>query len=258
MKVLVTGSSGFIGTELVPYLKERQPEIEIVPFDITVGHECQDVTRMAAVTEHIEDCDAVIHLAIVSGSDATQEGDALNHSRYDVHVGGTATVCTAAARQRAAVIYASSLSVMWGYAGSIGRVNVEDPPKPVGTYALTKALGEQIVTYHVEKKQLQAVILRLARPVTADEADSGLKVLPQWLGMVDCLRAIELSLKHVLKRRLSLSYLTKLHIVGPRALERWNGGAALEQIGFAPTIDLCDHGFEIRPEPTSYIRRFEK
>lgn len=58
MKVLVTGSNGFIGSSLCKYLKAEQ--IETVGFDI-----CDSVTRLPSL---LKDCDFVFHFAGVNRS----------------------------------------------------------------------------------------------------------------------------------------------------------------------------------------------
>jgi nucleoside-diphosphate-sugar epimerase len=57
MKVLVTGSEGFIGSFLVPAIEK---EHEVVRYDRVLGLEVLDSRTL---TKYIEDCDAVLHLA---------------------------------------------------------------------------------------------------------------------------------------------------------------------------------------------------
>jgi len=62
MKVLVTGSEGFIGKATCRLLKERG--YEVVPFDLKLG---QDITTLSHLRK-VEQCDSVIHLAAVSST----------------------------------------------------------------------------------------------------------------------------------------------------------------------------------------------
>jgi len=57
MKIMITGSSGFIGTELVKNLKEKH---EIVEFAHDKGDNILDYAKLK---ESMKECDLVVHLA---------------------------------------------------------------------------------------------------------------------------------------------------------------------------------------------------
>lgn len=60
MKVLVTGSSGYIGQQTAAELKNRGHSV--VPYDISEGQDIHDKKRLA---ESMKGCDAVAHLAAI-------------------------------------------------------------------------------------------------------------------------------------------------------------------------------------------------
>ena len=104
-----------------------------------------DVTRLAEVSAAMQGIDAVIHLAVASGHEGDYEDDAFNQLRFDVNVKGTCNVLEAA--RRAGVprfVHTSSIMVVWGCEPP-QWVTADAPPYPIGTYAVTKQLGETAV-----------------------------------------------------------------------------------------------------------------
>ncbi|MBY8988524.1 MAG: NAD(P)-dependent oxidoreductase, partial [Candidatus Lokiarchaeota archaeon] len=63
MKILLTGSSGFIGTALKQLLEEQN--IEVVPFDIK-DNPLDDVRDFSALQSKVMGIDGIVHLAAVS------------------------------------------------------------------------------------------------------------------------------------------------------------------------------------------------
>lgn len=88
MKVLVTGSGGFIGSAVKSHLIDQGHEP--VPYDLTDGNNICDADRVRKVSES---CDAVIHLAGVLGTH--ELFDTINLA-IDVNIKGTVNVLEAA------------------------------------------------------------------------------------------------------------------------------------------------------------------
>lgn len=69
MKILVTGSSGFVGGHLTKNLSRH----EVVPYDIKEGRDILDEARLR---KHLKGVDVVVHLAgLVSGPDSLKRPD---------------------------------------------------------------------------------------------------------------------------------------------------------------------------------------
>jgi len=128
--ILVTGSSGFIGSKLVKLLKD------VVPYDIKEGH---DILDKGDLLKHMRGCDTVIHLA----AKVSQEESIAKPDYYYLHnIQGTQNVaeCCRIAKVKK-LIFASSAAAYSPF----------DNP-----YALSKWVGEQIVRHYTSP-----IVLRL-------------------------------------------------------------------------------------------------
>jgi nucleoside-diphosphate-sugar epimerase len=149
MKVLVTGSDGYIGTVLCPYLMDRG--FDVVGMDTgfhRVGWLYNGVRKMPAVItkdtrnaieSDLVGFDAVVHLADLSNDPVGHLNPKLT---FDINHKGTMHL--AALAKKAGVkrfVYASSCSV---YGASTGEPTKEtDPVNPLTPYAECKLLCEQ-------------------------------------------------------------------------------------------------------------------
>ena len=138
MRVLVTGSKGFVGQWLIAHLEDSGDEVIGLDteVDITEPVGLRDVVVTAAP-------DAVCHLAALSSVGASWGA---SQATYEVNTVGTANVLDAAlaCRARPRVLLISSSEVY-------GRVSPEDLPlgedrpfAPVSPYAASKAAAEMI------------------------------------------------------------------------------------------------------------------
>lgn len=146
MRVLVTGASSLIGTELVKVLAGRgdavvcfqRRSVDAVASRDGVEEQLGDVRDPSAVSAAAAGCDAIVHLAARVGVVGT-EADFVS-----VNVGGTRNVLAAArAHGIGRVVHVSSPSVAHGGAAIIGA-GAEAPTtgRSRAWYAESKALAE--------------------------------------------------------------------------------------------------------------------
>lgn len=250
MRILLTGAAGLVGRHLAAYLAPRH-ELVLAGLHPGPGSEWRrvDVTQVGEVEAACRGVDAVIHLAIASGHEGEYEDDAFNSHRFDVNVKGTYNVFEAARRQGVGrVVYTSSLTVVWGY-GADEPVGAEAEARPVGTYAITKHLGEVIARDYHQRFGLPAVCLRIAKPLDPGTTPPGETIRPQWIAMPELCRAYELA---VTVPGLEFEI---IHLVGESSRRRWDLSRARDRLGYVPELRLEDLGYVLGPDtvppPTS-------
>lgn len=130
MKVLVTGSQGFVGKRLAAALKKKGHEVR--EFDIALGNNLLD---KAQCTQACKGMNAVYHLAAV----LDEKADTL----LEVNIKGTENILEAAARQRCGqFIFLSTAGVN---AGVKGKVSEKSRFTPQTRYEKSKAEAEKLV-----------------------------------------------------------------------------------------------------------------
>lgn len=141
MKILVTGSSGLVGRELVARLRHMGHEpvaFDLMPVD---GAFARDIRDPEALTAALSGCDGVYHLAAVSRVAWGEQDPATCHS---INVAATQLLVE---RMRDAgkpwLVFASSREVYGDPASA--RVTEGDPIAPVNAYGRSKAEAEIVI-----------------------------------------------------------------------------------------------------------------
>jgi len=167
MKILITGSSGFIGGELVSYLSEKH---EIVKYDLKNG---QDILDYDELKEAMKDCDIVVHLAAIHGPDENKTF--LDY--FKVNCQGTLNVAQAAMENNIKRLIYTSSTGYYGLEKGVPFVKPIKESNPVITqhvkaenlecrdcdiaYSTSKVIAEQILANYGLMKKMEVIILRL-------------------------------------------------------------------------------------------------
>ncbi len=237
--VLMTGASGDVARGVLPFL-EKDFSLRLLSLD-GPAHDARfvqaDILDWSALGRAMEGCDAVLHLAVASGHSGTFEDDAFNDQRFQVNVQGTYHVFECARRAGVKrVVQVSSLMAVWGY-GRDSLIAGDAPPRPVGTYGLTKALGEKIAEHYARTMSLEVIVLRIAAPLNLGAPDVCAKpVRPQQVPFPDLAQAFRKALT------VPLDGFHVVTIVGQISCGLWDLEPARQILGYEPQVCLDNLG----------------
>ena len=181
MRILITGISGRIGANLAKALVDeghavrglvwakdaRHAKFEGLPIELIEGN----LVQAADVKKAVEGVEVICHLgaAFQGGGPFTSE------DYFEINVRGTFNMLEAA-KQHAPNLqhffFASTDALYQKYVpGGMASPIREDEmlPKPVGWYALSKALGEEMCQGYYRSHRLPVTIFRFALAVAGDE-----------------------------------------------------------------------------------------
>jgi nucleoside-diphosphate-sugar epimerase len=182
MKILITGSSGLIGSAIIPLLETdghviRRFDIRPSPSDNNTSFMAEDITNNKARQQAIKDIDGVIHLAAVSRVLDAE----LNPAKcFDINVKGTMSLLSDLAKldNPPWVIYGSSREV-YGSASTM-PVSEEQSLKPVNIYAESKVTAESLVRNYARLTDRPAIIFRFSN-VYGSIHDHATRVIPAFV-----------------------------------------------------------------------------
>lgn len=149
--ILITGGAGFVGSELMSYLRYRHDLKAVFDIDINPIFNVCDERTLANVVPHY---DTIIHLAAIVGEPACIINPEL---AYNINVGAVKKIVKHMSLSQR-LIFMSTSSVYGNRPGEI--VNEDTPPIPTNNYARQKFEAEQII-----QNNLRNYII--FRPVTA-------------------------------------------------------------------------------------------
>jgi UDP-glucose 4-epimerase len=159
MKVLITGGSGFIGTNLTKSLKDKH---EVTIFDLNdpqienIQYIKGDICNQEHVIDSIKDFDIVIHLAAAVGVSNTD-----NHptKTLDFNIQGTRNVLDACTKNNIKKLIFSSSSEVYGEPIKL-PISELDSPIPITTYGISKLVAEEYIKAYSKTFGLAFTILR--------------------------------------------------------------------------------------------------
>lgn len=177
MRVLVTGSSGWLGRRLVPMLRERGDDVvglDVAPSSWTsvLG----SVADRPLVDRLFEErgFDAVVHAGALHKPDIARYPQ---HAFVDVNVAGTLNLLEAAGRSPGArFVFTSTTSLMISQSIRDERSDAavwldEDsgPIEPRNIYGVTKLAAEALCRQHHIERGMPVVVLRTSRFFPEDD-----------------------------------------------------------------------------------------
>ncbi len=249
MRVLVTGAAGYVGRHVTTQL-EKQYDLRLADVRPIAGERRYvplDLLDAAAARDAVVGVDAVLHLATASGFEGAVEDDGANRQRFAVNVEGTYNLLQAAvAAGVRRVVHTSSIMVTWGYLPEqddrplSSRIPGDAPPRPIGTYAVTKMLAETLCRHVAESAGLSIVCLRIAKPIALDDPYwKNRRIRPQTLPFPDLVQAFA---KALAVPNIGFEIVT---VVGDSSKLIWDLGRARDLLGYEPQIRLEDHGYKL-------------
>lgn len=146
MKIMITGASGLIGTELRKQLGEH----EIINYDLTEG---KDITNKEQLMKN-KGTDVIIHLAA-----NTSVKDSLNDDTYNTNINGSHNVLELARKNDSTIIFTSSSVV---YKPSNKKLKESDELAPISNYGASKAASEMMIHAYNHSYGIKSTIVRLA------------------------------------------------------------------------------------------------
>jgi len=167
MKIFITGSSGFIGKELVHHLSGKH---EIITYDMAEG---QDILDYPSLKEGMKGCDVVVHLAAIP---APVEGKKFS-DYFQNNCQGTFNLVEACVENNVKRLVFTSSTSYYGIERGIPFVKPIKEENPILTqhvkvddlecrdcdigYSTSKVISEQVLANYGLTKKLQVVILRI-------------------------------------------------------------------------------------------------
>ncbi len=154
-RILVTGSSGFVGTNLVEELKRRGAEVLTLTDHEGRRIDIRDQQRVTGIINKIRDIDIVYHLAAITSVPFSFENP---RETYEVNVLGTLNIlelCRSCNADK--IVFASSY--VYGQPQYM-PIDEKHPLQPTNPYARSKILGEELCRAYNTDFGVKCIILR--------------------------------------------------------------------------------------------------
>jgi UDP-glucose 4-epimerase len=174
MKVMITGSSGFIASSLIPLLNKEG--IDFIKFDIR-NNPLEDIRSIDLLKKRAEGVDGIVHLAAISRVKMAQDTP---YECVSVNIGGTCNVLEVArtSKNKPWVIFGSSREV-FGEPTTL-PVSETSPRHAINIYGVSKITGEDLCKIYSNHYGVKTRILRFSNVYTNcnDHLD---RVIPRFI-----------------------------------------------------------------------------
>ena len=154
-RILVTGSSGFVGKNLVEELKRQDADVLTLTDHDGRRIDIRDQQRVEAIINKIRNIDIVYHLAAITSVPFSFENP---RETYDVNVLGTLNIlelCRSCNADK--IVFASSY--VYGQPQYL-PIDEKHPLQPTNPYARSKILGEELCRAYNTDFGVKCIILR--------------------------------------------------------------------------------------------------
>jgi len=162
MNILITGGSGFLGSEISRLLSKKN---KIYLFDLNKTKNKKNIFSIKGNIKNIKilkkkikeyKIDTLIHLAAAIGVEKTEKNP---DTVVKINIEGTINVLNSIEGSNVRNIIFASSSEIYGE-GNKKKVKETDLPKPKSIYAHTKIIGEQLFKIHSIKNGINYKIVR--------------------------------------------------------------------------------------------------
>lgn len=150
MKIAISGSGGFIGSNLCALLQQYQNNYEIIPVDIVTGIDLSDSADCAGITKF----DVFVHLANLTYVPASYQNP---EKFYRINYLTTLNALELCRKYNAKLIYISSY--VYG-APQYLPVDENHPVRPFNPYAQSKVICETLCDGYFRDFHIPVIILR--------------------------------------------------------------------------------------------------
>lgn len=151
-KVLITGASGLLGSEITNYLSKTGHKVtgifnrhnRLADSGSNIKKVRCDISKLSSINSLPSEFDLIIHCAAMTDVNECEKN---KKACFLVNVIGTRNIMSLAKKSRAKLIYISTPSI---FDGITGNYREADPPNPKNYYSLSKLLGEEAVFSYVK------------------------------------------------------------------------------------------------------------
>ncbi|NQE05808.1 hypothetical protein C5S32_08050 [ANME-1 cluster archaeon GoMg1] len=154
-RILVTGSSGFVGKNLIEELKRQDADVLTLTDHDGRRMDIRDQQRVMRIINEIRNIDIIYHLAAITSVPFSFENP---RETYDVNVLGTLNIlelCRSCNADK--IVFASSY--VYGQPQYL-PIDEKHPLQPTNPYARSKILGEELCRAYNTDFGVKCIILR--------------------------------------------------------------------------------------------------